>query len=421
MKVPFNADPAEEAVWLHVGGLLDAPARRITGPCHLVFDDVRILHADAAPPPADIVGSSKPVELPANFALPPFFDAHTHVNLRGSEREVARRTAEQGLPPGQLLDAARARARAALAHGIIGMRDGGDKDGVGLALASTSRSIPESTGLPAILSPGPGIHRKGRYGSFFSEPVENFSSMRECAGDRVWHGANHLKIVPTGIINFAKGAVTAPPQFTAAEIAACAAVAAEHGIQLMAHASGAEGIENAITGGVSTIEHGYFITRDQLARMRDLDIAWVPTFAPVHVQIACADILGWDAAIVDALRRILDGHADSLRYALEIGVTLLAGSDAGSYGVPHAAGLIDELRLLHHAGMPSLDALVLACHTNATRLAPAIPTRTLAPGTLPTFLLAPLEAANRPALLSESIFVFGGQCLPADPEIDSML
>lgn len=189
----------------------------------------------------------------------------------------------------------------------------------------------------------------------------------------------------------------------------------------MAHASGAEGIENAIVGGVSTIEHGYFITRDQLARMRDLDIAWVPTFAPVHIQVICADIMGWDAAIVDALRHILDGHARSLQHALDLGVTILAGSDAGSYAVPHASGLIDELPLLHEAGMPALDALCLACHTNAARLAPSLLPRSLALGTSPSFLLAPLDATGRPGLLADAAFVFGGRCLPADPEFDALL
>ena len=156
-------------------------------------------------------------------------------------------------------------------------------------------------------------------------------------------GADHIKLVPTGIINFAAGQVTAAPQFQADEIRSFREAARRWDRHLMAHASGAEGIGQAIAGGVDTIEHGFFVTADQLARMRDLGIAWLPTFAPVRAQIDHAGVIGWSDGVVDNLRRILENHAKSLQLALALGVNVLVGSDAGSWGVAHAAGLVREM------------------------------------------------------------------------------
>ena len=66
---------------------------------------------------------------------------------------------------------------------------------------------------------------------------------------------------------------------------------------------GDDGIERTIDGGVDSIEHGFFVRADQLAKMRDRQIAWVPTFAPVQKQVDHADLMGWDAEIVFNLKK----------------------------------------------------------------------------------------------------------------------
>ena len=56
-------------------------------------------------------------------------------------------------------------------------------------------------------------------------------------------------------------------------------------LQFWVHCSGNDGVANCIAARVDTIEHGYFIDDNQLAQLRDLDLAWVPTFAPVQYQV----------------------------------------------------------------------------------------------------------------------------------------
>jgi imidazolonepropionase-like amidohydrolase len=102
--------------------------------------------------------------------------------------------------------------------------------------------------------------------------------------------------------------------------------------------------------------------------MRDRQIAWVPTFAPVQLQIDRAAELGWDDDVVGHLKRIIESHRQMLRRAHELGVPVVAGSDAGSCGVPHGVGFIDELCHMETAGMPAMAILSAATGVSAKTL-----------------------------------------------------
>ncbi len=92
--------------------------------------------------------------------------------------------------------------------------------------------------------------------------------------------------------------------------------------------------------------------RGTLAIMRDKDLAWTPTFCPVHFQWAHPQAAGWSAQTVGHLRRILDAHAEHLRIAHEMGVRLLVGTDAGSMGVAHGIAVVQEMERFIEAGLP---------------------------------------------------------------------
>lgn len=416
-KTPLPAsalDASAQTVWLQVGQVLDAANRHCLRNAHLLYDASGVLYLCQEPPPPPLTQGRSPLLVPDLIALPLLFDAHTHINLCGGELNADKRKAAQSAPPMRLLAEAENRVRTIPQMGVRAMRDGGDKDGVGLALSRQTRVGKQA--MARVFSPGPGIHRRGRYGSFFSLPVEDHPSEADCVEARAAAGADHIKIVPTGIINFAKGTVTTHPQFTAAEVAAFKLAAQRRRLKLMAHASGDEGIGNALNGGVDTLEHGYFINREQLALMRDRGIAWVPTFAPVHRQVVHADVMGWDVATVDALHRILDGHAKSLQLAIEMGVEILVGSDAGSYGVPHAIGLFEEIWLMSQAGMASIEALCRAIHDNPAHLAQGIEPAVIAVGQKANFLLAPSQALEDARQLDQAIVIQGSRPLSRLPK-----
>jgi imidazolonepropionase-like amidohydrolase len=192
------------------------------------------------------------------------------------------------------------------------------------------------------------------------------------------------------------------------------------GKQTFAHASGDTGIERAIDGGVDSIEHGFFVRTDQLLKMRDRQIAWVPTFAPVQKQIDHANLTGWDAEVVIKLERILDQHAAALVKAHELGVHIIAGSDAGSYGVKHGLGFLEELELMERAGLPALAVINSATGTSSKRLAFKERFGQIKTGFLSRFILTCHSPLERIANLRKHRFViFDDTVFESDEIVDS--
>ncbi|MDP6257975.1 MAG: amidohydrolase family protein, partial [Rhodospirillales bacterium] len=147
------------------------------------------------------------------------------------------------------------------------------------------------------------------------------------------------------------------PQFDVDEAKLIVATAHDLGYRTFAHCSGLAGLEVAAAAGVDSVEHGFFMTRDILEILAKKQIAWVPTFSPVHFQWARPEIAGWNDESVDNLRRILDSHSEHIKLADEMGVPVVVGSDAGSHGVVHGEAVIDEIKFLVDAGMSMAKAL----------------------------------------------------------------
>jgi len=372
-------------VWIRVGSLFDGC--KSVADAHLVYDASRIRHAGPELPAPEAVGAgrhSPDADLPDMTALPGLIEAHAHLFLEGGEERPDKRAASLALPPETLLRNARIRMEHLRHLGIVAVRDSGDKDGVGLALQKEQAFRQD---WPWLDSPGAAIHHRGRYGKFMGRPVEDHSSPAECVASRVSQGAARIKLLATGIINFEKGAVTTPPQMSVGELSAFVEAARFHGRQTFAHCSGNEGVSNCIAAGVDSIEHGFFVDDSQLARMRDHNIAWVPTFAPVQFQMDHAGPLEWSPRVVANLQRILEGHAAGLAKAVQMGVCILAGSDAGSHGVPHGLGLLRELELMESAGMSAMRVLHAATGQAAGRLGFKEDFGRLRTGALSRFLL----------------------------------
>lgn len=409
MRIPRAT--GQRRIWLRVGTLLDGGSAPPLRNAHLVYSSKGILFMGQDPPRSVLDdGQTQPDgDLPDYTLLPALTDAHTHFFLEGGELDPEKRAAHLDQSPEKLLNLAEQRLEKLVRLGVAACRDAGDKNGVGLALSRMCGSAGRPL-MPYIDSPGPAVHRRGRYGSFMGKPLEDCHTPRQCVEARVKAGADRIKLIPTGIINFKKGAVTAEPQMTAEEIGEFVAAARSFGRQTLAHASGDAGIERVIAGGVDTVEHGFFIRDDQLARMRDNHIAWVPTFAPVQKQVDHADRMGWDAAVVANLKEILDRHAESLVRADKLGVTVIAGSDAGSYGVAHGLGLLDELELMERAGLGPLAVIHAATGAGSGRLAFKEKFGWIKPGFLSRFILtrhSPLDGIAN--LRRDRFVVFDGE------------
>ena len=309
------------------------------------------------------------------FLMPGLVDAHVHLFLDGAPTDAALRAAHLKQDVDALTEAARASARQALACGVTLVRDAGDRHGINHRIRDEARA--PGSGMAQVRSGGLGIKRAKRYGAFMATDVDDEASIRSSV-QRLACDNDEIKLILTGIIDFAAGAVTDEPQFSAEAARIVVETAHACGRKVFAHCSGAKGLQVAVAAGVDAIEHGFFMSREILAAMRDRQLAWTPTFCPVHFQWAHPEAVGWSANTVGHLRRILDAHAEQLRIARELGVRVLAGTDSGSMGVEHGRALFDEIDRFVEAGWPLQDAL--AASTSAPRRHFGRARPTLAPG-----------------------------------------
>ncbi len=397
-KIFIPVASGTRSVWLRVGTLVDGFSTKPLQDMHIVYDanSIRYLGSAQNPPPRELLnpGQDRPdAELNEYTLLPGLIEAHAHLFLEGGELNLVKRNAYLKQTPQELLSAARRRLEKLVRIGIVAIRDAGDKHGVGLAISKLYEREDKPL-MPYVDSPGAAIHHKGQYGGFMAEPIENHPSLKACVKSRIQAGADRIKLIATDIIDFKDGQVTKEPQMSALEIVELVSAAKEFGKQTFAHASGDDGIERVIAGRVDSVEHGFFVRQDQLAKMRDRQIAWVPTFAPVQKQIDYAEHLGSNEKITSNLRKILDQHAASLVKAHAMGVQIIAGSDAGSCGVTHGFGLVDELELMEHAGLSALSVINAATGNSSSRLEYKEKLGQIKPGYRSRFILtrhSPLE------------------------------
>ena len=280
------------------------------------------------PAPGDRV-----VDLGGAFVTPGLIDAHVHLGLGGAPEAAARASVAAGLTAvrdlGGMPDAdARGPRDASGPRGDVGSRD-----------ASNPR---DSWGLPLrVVSAGRALTRKGGYGAFLGSAVADRAELLAAAQAEVDRGAATLKVIVSGVVDFASATV-GPPHFDGEDLRELVALARDAGVSVAAHANGAEAIGSAVAAGVDSVEHGILISDAELLAMAAAGTRWAPTLTPLH------NLRGdprWPR-----LDEIFERHLESVARGRELGVILVAGSDAGSPGVPHGS-LHTELALLRRAGL----------------------------------------------------------------------
>ena len=193
--------------------------------------------------------------------------------------------------------------------------------------------------------------------------VDGPDEIRRKVRELVRAGAEVIKIATSG-------GVLSPtdnprqPGFDVEEIEAIVAEARAAGLWVMSHAQSTEGIKSAVRAGVRSIEHGIYLDDEAIQLMLDNGAYLVPTLvAPLGVIKAAEAGAGIPEVAVIKAREVVEAHRDSFRRAVEAGVKVAMGTDAGV--VPHGTNL-DELQLMaEHGGMSPEDVLVATTRTAA--------------------------------------------------------
>ena len=181
-------------------------------------------------------------------------------------------------------------------------------------------------------------------------PVAMRAKVREMVGA----GADVIKTATTGGASSTAGLGPKDVLFERAELEALVDEAHKRGRRVMCHALGGPGLRMAVEVGVDSIEHGSYLDEDPqlLEMMAQKGIVFTPTYGVYTFHATHGTPHG--RARAAALR---EHHVNSLRMALDYGVTVTAGTDEGGWEHGNNA---HELTCLVEAGMTPMQAIVAA-------------------------------------------------------------
>ena len=265
-------------------------------------------------------------------------ECHAHIFMDGADFKRARERHRSGPDTGSI----RAHLAACRERGITYCRDGGDALGVSLR----ARELAGEYGIRYV-TPAFAIHRAGRYGAIVGRGYASIGEYRALVAQAKALGADFIKLMFSGILDFSEyGKISCPP-LPAEEIRELVHIAHGEGFAVMAHVNGAQAIRAALEAGTDSIEHGYYMDRECLILLAETGAVWVPTLA------AIAPFAGRPGCRREVVERLLLEQGDALKRAAEMGALIASGSDAGAVGVPHGEGLEAERRLLKKALGPA--------------------------------------------------------------------
>lgn len=336
-------------------------------------------------------GAGELIDLTNSTLLPGLIDSHVHLCLPdGAVPAHQDRSARDGDAEREALITHRVYQYAS--YGIMAVRDGGDR--LEMVLRYQKKRTAGEESIVAIYTPGSAFYKKGRYGGFIGKEIaegEMLSDAVSAQAPRV----DHIKILNSGINSLTQYGRETPPQFTLAQLRQAVSIAAHVNRSVMVHANGSVPVAMAIEAGCRSIEHGYFMGKENLLKMRDKGVIWVPTAIPMK---AYADMLALGSVEANVARRTLDHQLRQMAHARELGVWVAAGSDAGSPGVEHGAGLVEELKLLQLAGY-SIEEAIRCASVNGAALIPSRLSGRIKIGEKVVFVVAP----GSPDRLPESL------------------
>ena len=308
--------------------------------------------------------------------LPSLVDCHVHLFMSGTDDIAARkRQLEAGYD--ELKAVISEHIARHLSSGVGAVRDGGDSKGL---VQQYQRECPGSDGRkkPLISAysnrhtsihvkvAGKAWHQCGRYGKLIGRSPAPGETLAEAlyleASLPGYTRPDHIKVVNSGVNSLLCFGKETLPQFSLEELTQAVNEAGRRHLKVMVHANGRLPVQIAVEAGSHSIEHGFFMGAENLARMRDRQTVWVPTAFTMRAYAAHLAPSSREAATA---QRNLTHQLDQLRMARGLGVPVALGTDAGSLGVHHGISVREELRLILEAGYTVPEAVQCATKTGA--------------------------------------------------------
>lgn len=278
--------------------------------------------------------------------MPGIFNCHVHIGMNPLDSLSARNEVETILYAYQCLGKY-------LRSGVTYVRNQGTKDFIDLKL---KRMIEKKEIVgPSICASGPSICMTGGHGHRSGLESDGIDACKKSARFLLKNGVDTVKIMATGGV-MTDGVEPGSEQLDYEEVEAIIHEAKKAGKLSSAHAQGTKGIENVVRAGITSVEHGIYLTDEIIEQMIQKDIYLVPTLSAVHFIIKNGLAGGIPEYAVRKAELVVDAHMDSFRRAYQKGVKIAMGTDAGTPFNLHENSWY-EFKLMIEQGMKPMDAL----------------------------------------------------------------
>jgi len=323
-------------LFVHCGTLIDGKSEQPRKNVFFEIDGDKI-----AAIPAAVPGSARVVDLSNETCLPGLIDTHTHVLLNGDITGADYDFQLLKESPEYRTILATVNARRALEYGFTAIRDL-ETEGAGYADVDVKKAINNG------VIPGPrmqvatrSLNVTGAYPLLGYAPnvpvphgvqvVDGPEEGRKAVREEIMYGADWIKVYSDHSYFVKKDAngrdiLDDIPTFTIDEMRAIVDEAHRQHHKVASHAVAFTGVHNSLEAGVDTIEHGDYISDEDLKTMAARGVYYVPTiYIGVYVAQGRA---GEGAPVWLQMTKI---HEDTFRRAMKAAVKIAFGTDAGGF------------------------------------------------------------------------------------------
>jgi imidazolonepropionase-like amidohydrolase len=332
--VAATALAQDKVTVIRAARMIDGRGDSVIAPAVIVVRGNKIESAGSS---GSVPAGAQVIDLGDVTLMPGFIDAHTHILLQGdvTSEDYDNQLFKESLPY-RALRASRA-VKIALENGFTAMRDV-ETEGAMYTDVDVKRAINNG------IIPGPrmqvstrALSVTGGYGPNGYAPeityprgvqiVDGVDDARKAVREQIGNGADWIKVYADRAYFVDKdGKLSSTPTFTLEEMKAIVDEAHRLRHKVAAHAMARPGLENAITAGVDSIEHGVAIPDELLDRMKSQGTYLVPTLTVTDYVAA-----GRTAAGGTIWGKMPEFHHDSFNRAVRKGVKVAFGTDVGGF------------------------------------------------------------------------------------------
>jgi imidazolonepropionase-like amidohydrolase len=305
----------------------------------------------------DAPDAEKTEDLGGKFVMPGLINAHTHIMLSPTAKQL------EYISEAEITFNALKNLKLLLNSGVTYIRDCACAFDVDTKLYQLQlRGELKGTGIvpsgrPMTMTGGHGDFTEGLHGeTTMGHLVDSPDAMRKAVRENFKLGAKNIKVMATGGIMSSTDQVD-DTELSEAEMQVAVEEAHSKHMTVASHAQGNRGIQYSLDAGVDSIEHGIYVDEKQADFMRDNGVCLVPTL------IASDSIRKYGAKTLPEYmmrknEQVEDDFFKNVKMAIEHGVRLVVGTDAGTPFNGFEQGTYDEISLLVGLGLTPYKALL---------------------------------------------------------------